>query len=87
MGINQRKRNRRTALYKQNPYCPFCGIKMILPEEIGFRIVNNKKILNDTPANMCTIEHTQHKGSDLKGLPNSNIICCKKCNNEKQPNK
>lgn len=87
MGSNKRKQGRRTRLFYLNNKCIYCGVDMVLPESLEYIEVRGRKLLKEEPDNMCTIEHTQHRGSDLKGGYSTTIICCKKCNNERQPNK
>jgi hypothetical protein len=70
--------NLRKRLYNQNPNCPFCGIKMILPEDVELKT-------KTYPDNLCTIEHIYSKFNPLRQTPNTNgerrrIVCCKKCN-------
>jgi hypothetical protein len=76
----------RTRLYKKNPICPFCGVKMILPEDIGFiKTMDNQQALKENPDNLCTIEHIYSRFNPKRKNPNiigerRRMICCKKCN-------
>jgi len=83
----QRLKEKRTRLYNQNPFCPKCKTKMILPEEIGFNVHpnNGKKTLKYNPDNLCTLEHKYSKMNPLRKTPCFNneiriIILCQKCN-------
>ena len=66
-------------MYLKNPYCPSCGVKMILPEDLP---KDNSGNLVYEPDNMCTYEHvcSRLEGSKRKYNRKSNIILCKKCN-------
>ena len=84
----ERLRLRRTKLYEQNPFCPDCNVKMILPEEIGFNVTKSGvRKLKYTPDNLCTIEHKYSKVNPQRKEPVNNemrwLICCKKCNGER----
>lgn len=85
-----RIKNQRKKLYEENPYCPFCEVKMILPEDVGFEeirhtdgtITHNLKYV---PDNLCTIEHLYTKFDPNRTTKNTSnekrrIICCRKCN-------
>lgn len=86
-------KNQRKKLYAENPYCPFCGVKMILPEDVGFvDIVHGDGTLTQNlkyaPDNLCTIEHLYSRFNPQRQTRNQNnerrrIICCKKCNQDR----
>jgi hypothetical protein len=61
-----------------NPYCPRCGVKMILPEDLP----NYGPKLKVIPDNMCTLEHVHSRLNPLRGVPFPNTILCAKCNHE-----
>src|SRR3972149_5057373 len=69
---------RRRKLYHNNPYCPRCGILMILPEDL----TDYGPKMKNLPENMCTIEHTFSRLDALRQQPFPNSILCNKCNNE-----
>ena len=79
MGSTSRFRKMLAKLYNKNPYCPKCGVFMILPEDIPDKKPGVKK---NVPDNMCTYEHSQPRCSPyrLGTIPNKNGILCKKCN-------
>lgn len=83
----ERIKERRTKLYNENPFCPECDTKMILPEEIGFVVKNNGlKNLKYTPDNLCTLEHKYSKINPDRKKPCKELrwsILCFKCNREK----
>jgi len=88
--LRQRLKRKRTRMFNKNPYCPFCEVKMILPEEIGY-ITNpctGRKNLKSNPSNLCTIEHLISR-IHPEGLTDERhkygkiIICCMKCNNDR----
>ena len=88
MNSTQRLNQRRKRLFKKNPYCVHCGVKMILPEEIGYiNQSNNRRKLKSYPDNLCTIDHIFSKVHPLKISgelkKGKTIICCSKCNNRK----
>lgn len=71
---------KRDKLYYQNPYCPRCGVEMILPKDIP---KNKKGYLKYEPDNLCTLEHKYTRFEEKRGSKkNSNGILCKKCNRE-----
>lgn len=83
---NKRKNNRRKKLYNENPFCPDCKKKMILPEDVGFiTLANGCRKLKTSPKNLCTIEHIYTVNHPKRRQPNTNneerwMILCKKCN-------
>ena len=85
---NQRLKEKRKELYNENPFCPECRIKMILPEEIGFiTLPNGNKRLKQDPKNLCTIEHKYSKLNPKRQEKNHtkeirHSLLCRKCNNE-----
>jgi hypothetical protein len=78
-------------MYAENPDCPFCGVRMILPEDIGFDLRRDgrgemRQFIKAELDNMCTIEHIYSKLNPLRNSPEIKdmpkyMICCKKCNN------
>lgn len=83
---NKRKNNRRFKLYNENPFCPDCNKKMILPDDIGYIIdeIGNRK-LKYIPDNLCTIEHKYTVNDPRRYKANHTneerwSILCKKCN-------
>lgn len=74
------KRNRRIKLFKENPLCPFCGVKMVLPEDTG----QEPRFMKNPPDNLCTIEHlyTRYNPKRFENRTEEpfTIICCRKCN-------
>ena len=87
MGDNKQKIRQRTRLYNENPFCPKCNVKMILPEEIGFiDLPNGNRKLKYEPKNLCTIEHKYTKLEAERVKPNytneiRHSLLCKLCNN------
>lgn len=79
----------RNKLYKQNPFCPDCSVKMILPEEVGFiTLKNGNRRLKSQPKNLCTIEHKYTRLDPRRRERNCNSelrwsLLCAKCNNNK----
>lgn len=87
MGDSGRLRRRKEYLYKKNPFCPRCGIKMILPPR-GKRCSSPK---------MATIEHKNNKYHPEKRYKKQTLeerqnaskhrtgrtgLLCKKCNED-----
>lgn len=69
-------KNLRKRLYEIDPLCPFCGVKMILPQDVPHQTY---------PDNLCTIEHIYSRFNPKRSKPNLNgerrrMICCRKCN-------
>jgi len=81
MGDGQRLKRRRARLFKENPYCIYCGVEMILPEDA------NVKKRDAPPDNLCTSEHffsaLHPRKINKKGIRGKVIICCHKCNIER----
>jgi len=63
-------------MYLKNPYCPECGVFMILPEDVPG---STQKQLQ--PDNMCTYEHIFDRNDPDRKANKRNRILCKKCNN------
>lgn len=73
---------RRKRLFKENPFCVYCGIKTILLPNKGRR---GKKW---QPNNLATIEHIYTRFDPRRRTPNVNnerrhVLACYKCNHEK----
>ena len=73
----------RKRLYDKNPYCPRCGVEMILPEDLPR---HPRKVYEPTvhPDNMCMYEHKYSRLNKKRGTrdESQNSILCRKCNNE-----
>lgn len=69
----------RARLYKENPNCPKCGVKMILPESLPWKARKSGVI----PLNCCTFEHVYSKWSPYRFTIIKEAILCYKCNNAK----
>jgi hypothetical protein len=69
----------RNKWYAQNPYCPNCGVLMVLPDDVpGFPKMRN------IPDNMCTYDHKYPRTTELRHVEaHRNSLLCNKCNNEK----
>lgn len=79
--------NKRRAMFTKNKLCVFCGVEMILPEDVPFH-KTKKGWGKRQPPNMCTIEHLYSRLNPLRGQPELTegarvIICCRKCNVER----
>ena len=71
MRRNGRRRlaRRRKRLFRENPFCPFCGTKMVSTE--------NKP-------NSVTIEHLISRNNPLRGKINGKtMLACKSCNEQR----
>ena len=71
-------KNVRKRLFNKNPYCPRCGVRMILPENLE---LENGKI-KYFPTNTCSYEHRYTKIDKEKRRNNKGMgsILCKQCN-------
>lgn len=84
----ERLKRRRTQLFKQNPFCPECDVKMVLPEEVGYVIERNggRKNLKENPDNLCVLTRKYKKfESERQDNLTKEIrwtICCHKCNHK-----
>ena len=76
------KRQFRRERYDKNPFCPQCGVKMILPEDLPKR-KKNSNMPAYYPDNMCTYEHIHSKLNENRGKVSCcNKVLCNKCNHE-----
>ncbi|MDD5068885.1 MAG: hypothetical protein PHN89_04815 [Candidatus Pacebacteria bacterium] len=76
---NNRSAEVRKILFKDNPYCCYCGVKTKLLE--GF--VASRE--TPAPPDMATTEHLHSRYAELPRLPNNEkMIACYRCNNLKQ---
>ncbi len=85
---HERKKARRKQLYEQNPFCPDCNVKMVLPEDVGFFThKNGLRSILDNPDNLCTLEHKYSRLNPKRKEPVNNevrwFILCTKCNNKR----
>lgn len=82
MGNTYRYQRVRTRMFNLNPYCPECGVLMILPKTLPRSPTGKVKFF---PPNICTYEHIHSRiNPDRKlHIPNKNRILCLKCNNKK----
>ncbi len=86
MGVKPYQQRRRAKLFYENPFCPDCGVKMILPDDIPKVTSKHEKgqlgNLKYFPDNLCTIEHLFTKFEPNKRKANREMvtILCKKCN-------
>lgn len=73
----------RKRLFLKNPYCPVCGVLMVLSESIP-RDVKGQLLYH--PDNLCTIDHTYSNYNPERTEENKHLctIMCHKCNNEKE---
>lgn len=81
MSGNQRKKAFVRRRYTLNPFCPECGVKMVLVDELP-----NYKIgkIKPFPSNTCTYDHTYSRLDLNRGAGNyTNTIMCYKCNHTK----
>lgn len=64
-------------MYRKNPYCPICGVFMVLPMDVPKS--GDRQL---APDNMCTYEHIFNKNEPSRKFNKScNRILCRKCNN------
>ena len=64
-----RLRRRRLRLFRDNPYCTFCGGVMVLAK--------------DRP-NSVTIEHLVSRNHPLRGkITGKTVLACKRCNGQR----
>lgn len=81
MADHHRKKRFVKRMYEANPYCPQCGVKMILPEDLP-KDKSNPPRIKYFPPNTCTYEHKFIRlHPDRKNQEaNKNFILCKQCN-------
>ncbi len=83
----ERLKKLRTKLYNVNPFCSECDVKMILPEEVGYKIYRNGGIKNikEHPDNLCTLTHTLSifDPQRQENRVNKRILLCLKCSGKK----
>jgi hypothetical protein len=77
---HRKKRFVKREFYK-NPFCPQCGVLMVLPETIPQHAPGKIKIW---PLNTATYEHVHSRLNPNRGIREvtKNKILCLKCNNE-----
>jgi len=74
MSNTKRLRRRRHKLFKENPYCFYCGEEMVLRESRGGGI---------WPPNAATIEHLISRNNPLRGvIEGKTVLACKQCNEQ-----
>lgn len=85
MGTFERMKRRKEYLYKKNPYCPLCGVKMFLN-------LTSKNINRDDLATIDHLNNRYHlkkrhslqskkeKEKSLKTRKGRTRLVCKKCN-------
>jgi hypothetical protein len=66
-------------MYDKNPYCPICGVLMILPEDLA---VNQYGKIKYFPDNTCTYEHLFTRADARRKSNRRNMILCRRCNNK-----
>lgn len=83
MSRRQRIRGFVRRKYTLNPFCPECGVKMVLVDELpGYKI--GKSRIKHFPPNTCTYDHTYSRLDLNRGVGNyTNSIMCYKCNHAK----
>ena len=77
MPAQKRKKRFVKKHFQKNPFCPQCGVLMILPE-----MVEGYPKVNHYPKNLAVYEHTNTRVNPLRGEPTLNRIVCWKCNQE-----
>ena len=81
MGLSPKQVRRRERLFKKNPFCVRCGVKMVSPKELKYKGTEGKMSLVIAPDNMCTYEHRFVKDDPRRSTQdNVNSILCNKCN-------
>lgn len=95
---SQRLQRRRTRLWNEDPICPDCGVKTILPEEIqkqyGLNLADwrprrgQKKVPRHVRERMATIEHLRSRLNPGRRSPqregeDRTILLCSKCNQDR----
>ncbi len=84
----ERVRRRKEYLYEQNPNCPDCGVKMILPPKgvssnslkLATIEHENNKYHPEKRYKIPTLEESRKSSKDRTGRTH---LLCKKCNNGK----
>lgn len=72
--IKSRKDLIRNKLLSENPYCTYCGIKVIWYKNTGGKI----------PDNFATLDHVLSKNTgDYNNPENIVVLCCNRCNQNK----
>lgn len=79
MGKNNKPAKVRARLYKQNPYCYYCGVLTVL---IDFKTFPKNTLF---PKNYATLEHLYDKLSGLRkhNVETPKVIACAKCNHKR----
>lgn len=84
---NQRKRRRKEWLFKRNPFCPICNVKMILPEKQTGRYGSRENAatmehLNNKyhPDERYRVDTKEEQKNNFKTRKGRTILLCRKCN-------
>lgn len=66
----------RIKLWIKNPYCVYCGIETILPED------HKQKRGVPVPKNVATIDHKYSRYNPMRNIEKQELLlCCNLCNN------